>query len=135
MHHATARRLVWRQKRVGVYAWLFLLRCRKLNSSNLAFKGSSAGSKHSIKYTSHTLKRYSVPKRNTNLLKELRDCNSENFNPIELSCSNFGKSFYYFGCGKLLITLSLTVFQQQNASNNSLYTLLFHVTFIFIQVI
>lgn len=117
--------------------YMFLLRYRKLNSSNLAFKGSSAGSKHSIKYTSHTLKRYSVPKRNTNLLKELRDCNSENFNPIELSCSNFGKSFYYFGCCYIVTNNSFThcLSQQENASNSSLYTLLFHVTFIFIQVI
>ncbi|XP_054267940.1 atrial natriuretic peptide-converting enzyme-like isoform X2 [Macrosteles quadrilineatus] len=65
-----------------------MLGYRNVTSSNLTIKGS-IGSKHTIKYSSHTLKRYSVPKRNLNLLKELRDCNTENFAPIELGCSSF----------------------------------------------
>ncbi|XP_046674346.1 atrial natriuretic peptide-converting enzyme-like [Homalodisca vitripennis] len=66
-----------------------MLGYRKVNASNLAIKGSAPGTKLTIKYTSHPLKRYTVPKRHPNLLKELRDCNTENYAPIELACSNF----------------------------------------------
>lgn len=62
-----------------------------MNSSSLTSKGPVSGPKHAIKYSSHMLKRYSVPKRNVNLLKELRDCNTETYAPIELVCKRFGK--------------------------------------------
>ncbi|KAG8322784.1 hypothetical protein J6590_015775 [Homalodisca vitripennis] len=72
-----------------------MLGYRKVNASNLAIKGSAPGTKLTIKYTSHPLKRYTVPKRHPNLLKELRDCNTENYAPIELACSNFVEGARY----------------------------------------